>query len=112
MLRALGLLADLYPSAISNVAPKIGYCFYQTLEKQSKQIESRLVEGTLLGLSRFFNQFSKIFAENEFNISVKFSKDHEPLILLYKFTIAAITSTEEKTFSILKGKRSIQGNGV
>ncbi len=106
MLKGLGLLADLYPTSISSVAHKIGYCFFNTLEKQSRQIESRLVEGILLGLARYFNQFSKVFGEEEFILSIKASKELEPMMLLYKFTIAAITSTEEKTFSMLKGKKS------
>jgi hypothetical protein len=95
MLRMLGLLCDTYPNSLTPLADKVAHCFIGSINKQQdKQIDTKLVEGLFIGLSRFLNQFSSAVSKVE---------GSDQLVLLYKFTMAAVFSTSEKTFGVLKG---------
>ena len=90
------MISDTYPNSLSSIADKVYNCYVSViLKQQDKQIDSKIVEGLFQGLSRFLNQFT---------LSFNTSDESDQLVLLYKFTIAAIFSTSEKTFGVLKSR--------
>lgn len=100
LLKALGILADLFPAEMADSATKLLKQYLSLLSNQKKLLEVKIVGGVFSGLDRFLNNFSELLS-TEMD-----EQDPKSVVSLYKLVFTGISVEMERSVSLTKSSLS------